>query len=221
MNKCSVGGTDAKRFRYLDQLFLLSIVFRDMSLIFIIGPPAVGKMTVGQDLAELTGFKLFHNHVAIETVAPYFSYGSPQGRGLVNQIRRAFFDAFAADKGNGYIVTFVWAFGEPGEREYLEGISEQFQAADHDVFWVELEATFEERLVRNRSENRLACKPTKRDIDWSDGHIREVEEKHRFNLIEGEVAYENYLRIENSNRSASEVAKQICVFFELDGKRAP
>ncbi|MEO0916199.1 MAG: AAA family ATPase [Pseudomonadota bacterium] len=187
-----------------------------MSLIFIIGPPAVGKMTVGQELADRTGYKLFHNHVAIEVVAPYFSYGSPEGRSLVGQIRRAFFDAFAADRGSGYIFTFVWAFGEPGEREFIEGTADQFRAAGHDIFWVELEAAFEERLVRNRSENRLDCKPTKRDVDWSDKHIREVEEKYRFNSAKGELVYDNYLRIENTDLSAAEAAEQICSSFDID-----
>lgn len=72
-----------------------------MPLIFIIGPPAAGKMTIGQELERRTGYKLFHNHVAIEVVAPYFSYGTSQGRSLVGRIRQAFFDAFAADKQNG------------------------------------------------------------------------------------------------------------------------
>ena len=189
-----------------------------MPLTFIIGPPAVGKMTEGQELERRTGHKLFHNHVAIEVVAPYFSYGTPHGRGLVGQIRRAFFDAFAADKENGYIFSFVWAFGEPGEREFIEEVAEQFRAAGHEIFWVELEATFEERLKRNCSENRLANKPTKRDINWSEGHIREVEEKYRFNSIFGELSYENYLRIENTNVTAAEVAKEICSFFDFETK---
>ena len=187
-----------------------------MSLIFIIGPPAVGKMTVGQELERRTGFKLFHNHVAIEVVAPYFSYGTPQGRSLVGQIRRAFFDSFAADAENSYIFTFVWAFGEPGEREFIEGVAQQFGDAGHSIYWVELEAIFEERLSRNCSENRLANKPTKRDIEWSDGHVREIEEKYRFNSTPGELEYENYLRIDNTNLAATDVAREIGAFFGFE-----
>lgn len=189
-----------------------------MSLIFVIGPPAAGKMTVGQELERLTGFKLFHNHVAIEVVAPYFSYGTSEGRSLVGQIRRAFFAAFAADKENSYIFTFVWAFGETGEREFIEGVAEQFRSAEHEIFWVELEAAFEVRLERNRGENRLANKPTKRDINWSDRHIREVEEKYRFNSIRGELTYDNYLRIDNTDLAATDVAKEICAFFDFERK---
>ena len=41
-----------------------------MKLILIFGPQAVGKMTVGQELATLTGLKLFHNHMTIDLVSP-------------------------------------------------------------------------------------------------------------------------------------------------------
>jgi ATP-dependent Lon protease len=35
-------------------------------LLFVVGPPAVGKMSVGQAIAERTGLRLFHNHISIE-----------------------------------------------------------------------------------------------------------------------------------------------------------
>ncbi|WAG71084.1 MULTISPECIES: hypothetical protein [unclassified Clostridium] len=39
-----------------------------MKLVFLIGDTAVGKMTVGQELAKITDFRLFHNHIIIEPV---------------------------------------------------------------------------------------------------------------------------------------------------------
>ncbi|KAA1807131.1 hypothetical protein FXB61_003723 [Bacillus cereus] len=42
-----------------------------MKLILIFGPQAVGKMTVGQELATLTGLKLFHNHMTIDLVSQF------------------------------------------------------------------------------------------------------------------------------------------------------
>jgi hypothetical protein len=33
-------------------------------LVFIVGPPAVGKMTVGHELSRRTGLKLFHRPAA-------------------------------------------------------------------------------------------------------------------------------------------------------------
>jgi ATP-dependent Lon protease len=47
------------------------------TLLFVLGPPAVGKMTVGNAIAEITGLKLFHNHLTIEPVLRLFEFGSP------------------------------------------------------------------------------------------------------------------------------------------------
>ncbi len=46
------------------------------NLIFIFGPPAVGKMTVGQELAKITDYKLFYNHMTIDLITPFFRFGS-------------------------------------------------------------------------------------------------------------------------------------------------
>ncbi|MEM7211193.1 MAG: AAA family ATPase [Pseudomonadota bacterium] len=186
-----------------------------MPLILLIGPPAVGKMTVGQEVEKLLGFKLFHNHVTIEMVVPYFGYDTQKGRSLVEKLRSAFFDAFASDSDGGYIFTYVWAFGEPGERRYIEELADKFSANEHAIYWVELGADLEVRMQRNRTENRLTQKPTKRDIEWSDKYVREADEKYRLNSVDGEMPYENYLRIDNTDLAAAEVALRIASHFDL------
>ena len=42
--------------------------------IMIVGPQAVGKMTVGQELSKITDLKLLHNHMTIEVVTKIFDY---------------------------------------------------------------------------------------------------------------------------------------------------
>ena len=59
-----------------------------MHFVFVFGPPAVGKMTVGRELASLTGYKLLHNHAPIEPLLEIFEFGSPSFGRLVNQFRR-------------------------------------------------------------------------------------------------------------------------------------
>lgn len=39
-------------------------------LLLVVGPPAVGKMSVGQAITERTGLRLFHN-IAIEFALPH------------------------------------------------------------------------------------------------------------------------------------------------------
>ena len=47
-----------------------------MRLIFVYGMPATGKLTVAQELARITGYKLFHNHLAVDLLLSVFEFGS-------------------------------------------------------------------------------------------------------------------------------------------------
>jgi shikimate kinase len=57
-------------------------------LLFLVGPPAVGKMSVGQSIAERTGLRLFHNHISIEVALRYFGFGTPAFYRIDGEIRR-------------------------------------------------------------------------------------------------------------------------------------
>jgi GNAT superfamily N-acetyltransferase len=46
-------------------------------LVFLHGPPGSGKLTVARELESLTGFRLFHNHLAVDLLEPIFEFGSP------------------------------------------------------------------------------------------------------------------------------------------------
>jgi hypothetical protein len=45
---------------------------RAPTLTYLYGPPAVGKLTVATPLAEVTGHRLFHNHLSVNAVRPIF-----------------------------------------------------------------------------------------------------------------------------------------------------
>ena len=47
-----------------------------MKLVFFHGAPAVGKLAVARELAGLTGFRLFHNHLTVDLVSSLFTFGS-------------------------------------------------------------------------------------------------------------------------------------------------
>jgi len=71
------------------------------------------------------------------------------------------------------------------------------------------------RLKRNATPNRLQHKKSKRDLEASNQRMKNEDEKHRLNSHEGEIPYENYLRINNENLSANEVAQIIKKHFNL------
>ena len=76
-------------------------------LVLITGPQAVGKMTVGQELTKITNLKLFHNHMSIDLVSNFFSYGTEIGRNLVTKIRMEILEAVAKSDLEGRPI-FVW-----------------------------------------------------------------------------------------------------------------
>ena len=45
-----------------------------MRLVVLYGPPGVGKLTVGGELATLTGFRLFHNHLTVNLATAIFPW---------------------------------------------------------------------------------------------------------------------------------------------------
>ena len=68
-----------------------------MNLVYISGPPAVGKLTVATQLADLTGYKLFHNHVSIVAIEPIFEFGSASFWRLVHELRLRVMETAAQD----------------------------------------------------------------------------------------------------------------------------
>jgi len=59
-----------------------------MKLIILFGPPAVGKITVGQAIEARTKFKLFHNHMITDAVMHIFGVGSIVEDQLSLEIRK-------------------------------------------------------------------------------------------------------------------------------------
>ncbi len=186
-----------------------------MRLVLLFGPQAVGKMTVGQELEKITGLKLFHNHMSIDLVAPFFGYGTEEGKRLVNLIRFELFEAVAKSSQEGMIFTFVWAMDMKEDWDYVDRICKIFEKEGSEICFVELEAEMEVRLKRNLTENRLRCKSTKRDISFTERDIRVSLEKHRLNSLPGEITRENYLHLNNEKLSPEETARIIKETFSL------
>ena len=78
-----------------------------MQLIFLYGMPATGKLTVAQHLARLTGFRLFHNHLAVDLLLSTFDFGTPPFVELREQIWLSVFEQAARARLPGLIFTFA------------------------------------------------------------------------------------------------------------------
>ncbi len=183
-----------------------------MKLVFLIGSGAVGKMTVGQELMKLTGLRLFHNHMTIEPVLEIF--GTFNGA-AISALREVIFREFAKTDSYGMIFTYMWAFDMQSDWDYLEHVKEIFAPYGTEFYYVELVADQAERLRRNRTENRLKNKASKRDVEISDQRLLREDSHHRLESLPGEIPFENYLRIDNTHLSAEDAARQIKEHFQL------
>lgn len=183
-----------------------------MKLVFLIGDAAVGKMTVGQELARLTGLRLFHNHMSIEPMLEIFGYFHGNA---IARMRQVVFEEFAATDLYGLIFTYMWAFDQPSDWAYVSYVSELFLSHGAQVYYVELVAPQSVRVQRNRTENRLSCKPSKRDLSRSEQRLLEDDARYRCVSREGEIPYEPYLRLDTSALSAAEAAAHIKEHFAL------
>lgn len=183
-----------------------------MKLVFILGDAAVGKMTVGQELMKITDLRLFHNHMTIEPVIEIM--GRFDGK-LRDDMRELIFRHYAASDNYGLIFTYMMAFDMQSEWDYLEHVKGIFAPYGTEFYYVELIAPQSVRLQRNKTENRLQHKPSKRDIEASNQRLLRDDANYRCVSYEGEVPFENYLRIENADLPAATVAQMIKERFDL------
>ena len=186
-----------------------------MKFIIITGPQAVGKMTVGQELVKITNLKLLHNHMTIEILTKIFDYSRDSFRKLNEEFRIQIFKEFAESNEKGIIFTTTWDFDDKDEWDRIYKYIKIFKENNAQTYIVELEADLEERLKRNKMENRLLNKPSKRNLEWSEKDLLKSVEKYRFNSKENEIKEKNYLRINNTNINANDVAKIIKEKFNL------
>jgi cytidylate kinase len=180
------------------------------TLVCLIGPPAVGKTTVGQALCRHTGFTLFHGHVVADVLSPYFPHGTPSFARLGQTWRRTFLEeAVRADLD--VVTTVAWRFSLPGDADsvvdwlqpYIEGGC---------VLCVELVAPVEVRLARNRSADRRRHK----NPYWvTDASIREGEAAYRYDSS-GTFPFDlPHLRLETAHLLAETAAQRIAEHFAL------
>lgn len=186
------------------------------SIVVILGPPAVGKMTVGLELERRTGLPLFHNHVSADLALRYCDFGTPAFSRLVGAIRKSVFEEVAASALPGLIFTFVWALDDPRDRAHVDELTAVFSSRGAEVCFVEREATQAERLLRNASPLRLTEKAAKRDLVRSRQHLLDADQQYQLSS-HGDFFYPaSHCRIDNTALSPDVVAERIIERFKLE-----
>jgi hypothetical protein len=192
-----------------------------MRLLLIIGPPAVGKMTVGREVTRRSGFRLFHNHHTIEPLVEVFGHGTPPFTILNSEFRRRVIEE-AARHDLDLIFTFVWQLEEPADDREVRELVAPYEAAGGQVLVVELDAGLATRLERNRGADRIAAKPTKRDVEWSESNVRDLERcllnsdptGDRVTPADAFLREHPHLRLDTTALSAPETAEHVLTWLD-------
>ena len=137
-----------------------------MKVILIHGAPAVGKLTVARELARLTEFRLFHNHLTVDLVSSLFDFGSEPFVLLREQIWLA---AFAEAARNNVSLIFTFNPERTVRDRFVQDAIDVVESAGGGVIFVELtcaETELEGRIedASRKKFGKLASVPQYRSL---------------------------------------------------------
>lgn len=183
---------------------------------------AVGKMSVGRELAKQLNFKFFHNHQSIELALEYFEFGSPGFNSINQTIREVIFKEVAKHETKGFVLTFVMALNEEDDPKYVQDMTSAFLDfnPEWDVYYVELSADLQTRIERNKHPERIKHKPSKSNVEVTEQRMLGYVEKYVMNSTEEypfpfDVNRDHYIKIDNSNLSIKNTVDKIVKHFRL------
>ncbi|QDX26117.1 shikimate kinase [Sphingomonas suaedae] len=125
-----------------------------MRLIFIYGPLASGKLTIGRLVAERMGLPLFHNHLIVDAVGAVFPFGSPE---FVRLRQRFWLETISAAAISGRSLIFTFAPEPSVPLDFASRVSSMVADAGGQVTYIalELDETEQERRLVNPSRERF------------------------------------------------------------------
>jgi adenylate kinase len=181
-----------------------------MKLIFLHGMPGVGKLTVARELARLTGYKLFHNHLTVDLVGAVFEFGTPSFIELREKIWLDVFSEAASSEVEGIIFTFAF---EPTVRgSFVENVRSTIESKGGEVVFVKLICAPEELEKRITSDSR--------------SHFGKLTSLEQFRELNNAGAFvdpgvtPDRLVLDTTNLSPGEAASRIANELKLDTARS-
>ena len=188
-----------------------------MHLVILFGPQAVGKMSVGREVARRTPYRLFHNHATIEPLLEVFDWETSAFQTLKLEFRRRVIEEAVASGMPGLVFTFVWALELAEDTAYVEHLIQPVLESGGRVDFVELYADEATRLTREGTPERLAAKPSKRDTDWARSDLVDSGRAHRLSTGPDDrfPLDHPHHQLDNTGLTAGEAAEQIVELLRI------
>jgi hypothetical protein len=121
-------------------------------VVYLYGPPGVGKLTVGTELAALTGFRLFHNHLTVNLATAVFPRETAPWVRMIRYVRRHVFEE-ATREGVSLVYTGVY-LGTPEQTAAIAAMLEPVRDGGGTVAFVQLFCERDELVTRIQNESR-------------------------------------------------------------------
>lgn len=124
-----------------------------MKLIFIYGPPASGKTTVGREIAKRTGFSFFFNHATIPAARAVFPHRhDPRYEQAYSDLLKALrYDGIKAAAETDTDIIFTLAYSGAVDDEFVASLVTLVEGRGGQVHFIQLSApddTLFERVSR-------------------------------------------------------------------------
>lgn len=105
-----------------------------MKLIFLYGLPGTGKLTIARELSQLTGYKLFHNHLTVDLLLSVFEFGSAPFVELREKIWLSVFEEAAS------LPALIFTFNPENSvrQSFIENMIRTVESRGGEVLFVEV-----------------------------------------------------------------------------------
>lgn len=177
-----------------------------MHVVFLYGPPAVGKLTIAKELQNRLGYKLLHNHMLINIFEDIFSYDHPAQTMLVREFRLRIIEECI--KYNLDLILTSGSAGDPGLFEYYDKVIDTVENSGGELAMVHLTADANTLLTRVEDFSR-------KEYGKNFGRKEMEEIISKYSSIFDKYPDLEHLTINTRDTLASNAAEQIIGYYHL------
>jgi tRNA uridine 5-carbamoylmethylation protein Kti12 len=180
-----------------------------MQLIFLYGPPASGKLTVGKELERLSGFRLFHNHLTVQVARTIFEHSHmPHPDSHYTQLlQRLRLDCIQAAADAYVNLIFTLAYSGAMDDDFVKRIVDAVESKQGTVHFVQLTSPDEVLMQRINNVSRQAtAKLANPEV------LRQILQERD---LRASVKYPDILEIDTATVQPAEAAQRIMEQFQI------
>lgn len=175
-----------------------------MKLIFIYGPPAVGKLTIARELAKITPYKVFHNHIAQDYIESIIDFHDPQFFYYIEQLM-LYGITIAAKEDTPIIFTYCYDYKQ--DNSFVKKVMKIVKKYYGTVYFVQVTCSDKQLFKRVTSLSRKKY-----------GKIKSVKTlKTLFNKwnLNHAISFVKQLHINNTYLKPKKAAERIKQYYHL------